>query len=202
LESIGASCDWARTRFTLDEVCAKAVREAFFKMFKDGLIFRGKRLVNWDTHLQTAVADDEIYHETVKGQMTSIQYPVLKEDKNGLNGDKKGVKGDINGEKGDRNEETGEYLVVATTRPETMLGDTAGGGGPGDPRYKHLIGKFVILPLVGRKIPVIADGLLVDPKFGTGVVKVTPAHDPNDYATGVRHNLEKINLLTADGKCN
>ena len=182
LQSIGVSCDWDRTRFTLDEVCAKAVREAFFKMFKDGLIFRGKRLVNWDTHLQTAVADDEIYHEPVKGQMTSIKYPV-----EGL-----GVRG----------QGLEEYLIVATTRPETMLGDTAVAVHPDDPRYKHLIGKHVILPLVGRRIPIIADGLLVDPKFGTGVVKVTPAHDPNDYATGVRHNLEQINLLTPDGKVN
>jgi len=176
LASIGASCDWDRTRFTLDETCAKAVREAFFKMFKDGLIFRGKRLVNWDTHLQTAVADDEIYYEPVKGQLTSIKYPV--------------------------DGKPDEFLIVATTRPETMLGDTAVAVHPDDPRYKHLHSKHVILPLVGRKIPVICDGLLVDPKFGTGVVKVTPAHDPNDYATGQRHNLEQINLLTADGKVN
>jgi valyl-tRNA synthetase len=176
LASIGASCDWDRTRFTLDPVCARAVREAFFKMFRDGLIFRGKRLVNWDTHLQTAVADDEIYHEPVKGQLTSIKYPV--------------------------DGSPDEFLVVATTRPETMLGDTAVAVHPDDPRYKHLHGKYVIVPLVGRKIPVICDGLLVDPKFGTGVVKVTPAHDPNDYATGQRHNLEQINLLTADGKVN
>jgi valyl-tRNA synthetase len=176
LASIGASCDWDRTRFTLDPICARAVREAFFKMFRDGLIFRGKRLVNWDTHLQTAVADDEIYHEPVKGQLTSIKYPV--------------------------DGSPDEYLVVATTRPETMLGDTAVAVHPDDPRYKHLHGKHVILPLVGRRIPVITDGLLVDPKFGTGVVKVTPAHDPNDYATGVRHNLEQINLLTSDGKVN
>jgi valyl-tRNA synthetase len=173
---LGASCDWDRTRFTLDDICAKAVREAFFKMFKDGLIFRGKRLVNWDTHLQTAVADDEIYHETVKGQMTQIKYPV--------------------------DGSPDEYLIVATTRPETMLGDTAVAVHPDDPRYTHLHGKFVIVPLVGRRIPIITDGLLVDPAFGTGVVKVTPAHDPNDYATGQRHHLEQINLLTPDGKMN
>ncbi|HVX86621.1 MAG TPA: valine--tRNA ligase [Phycisphaerae bacterium] len=176
LQSIGASCDWDRTRFTLDDICARAVREAFFKMFKDGLIFRGKRLVNWDTHLQTAVADDEIYHETVQGQMTSIKYPV--------------------------DGSPDEYLIVATTRPETMLGDTAVAVHPDDERYKHLHGKHVIVPLVGRRIPIITDGLLVDPSFGTGVVKVTPAHDPNDYATGVRHSLEQINLLTPDGKVN
>ena len=179
LKAVGASCDWPRTRFTLDDTCAQAVREAFFKLFKDGLIFRGLRLVNWDTHLQTAVADDEIYHETVKGQMTSIRYPIA-----------------------DRRAGDPEYLVVATTRPETMLGDTAVAVHPDDPRYKHLIGRQVIVPLVGRQIPIIADGLLVDPKFGTGVVKVTPAHDPNDYATGQRHKLTQINLLTPDGKTN
>ncbi len=179
LKAVGASCDWPRTRFTLDDTCADAVREAFFRLFKDGLIFRGLRLVNWDTHLQTAVADDEIYHETVMGQMTSIRYPIA-----------------------DRRDGDPEYLVVATTRPETMLGDTAVAVHPDDPRYKHLIGRTVIVPLVGREIPIIADGLLVDPKFGTGVVKVTPAHDPNDYATGQRHNLPQINLLTPDGKTN
>ena len=179
LKAVGASCDWPRIRFTLDDTCADAVREAFFRLFKDGLIFRGLRLVNWDTHLQTAVADDEIYHETVMGQMTSIRYPIA-----------------------DRRDGDPEYLVVATTRPETMLGDTAVAVHPDDPRYKHLIGRQVIVPLVGRNIPIIADGLLVDPKFGTGVVKVTPAHDPNDYATGQRHNLPQINLLTPDGKTN
>ncbi|NNM88860.1 MAG: valine--tRNA ligase [Phycisphaerae bacterium] len=179
LKLIGSSCDWDRTRFTLDDQCAKAVREAFFKLFKDGLIFRGLRLVNWDTQLQTAVADDEIYYETVQGQLTSIRYPVV-----------------------DRRDGDPEFLIVATTRPETMLGDTAVAVHPDDPRYKHLIGRKVILPLVGREIPIIADGLLVDPKFGTGVVKVTPAHDPNDYATGQRHQLPQINLLTADGKVN
>ncbi len=179
LKAVGASCDWPRTRFTLDDTCAGAVREAFFKLFKDGLIFRGLRLVNWDTHLQTAVADDEIYHEAVKGQMTSIRYPIA-----------------------DRRDGDPEYLIVATTRPETMLGDTAVAVHSADPRYQHLIGRMVVIPLVGRKIPIIADDLLVDPKFGTGVVKVTPAHDPNDYATGQRHQLPQINLLTPDGKTN
>ncbi len=179
LKRMGCSCDWPRTRFTLDDVCARAVREAFFKLYEDGLIFRGLRLVNWDTHLQTAVADDEIYYETVKGQMTSIRYPLA-----------------------DRRQGEPEYLIVATTRPETMLGDTAVAVHPEDPRYKQLIGSHVIVPLVGRTIPIIADGLLVDPKFGTGVVKVTPAHDPNDYATGRRHDLPQINLLTPDGKVN
>ena len=179
LQAMGASCDWDRTRFTLDEICARAVREAFFKLYKDGLIFRGLRLVNWDTHLQTAVADDEIYHDTVQGQMVSIRYPIV-----------------------DRRTDDPEYLVVATTRPETMLGDTAVAVHPDDPRYRKLIGGQVEVPLVGRRIPIIGDGLLVDPKFGTGVVKVTPAHDPNDYATGQRHKLAQINLLTPDGKVN
>jgi len=179
LQAMGASCDWDRTRFTLDEICARAVREAFFKLYKDGLIFRGLRLVNWDTHLQTAVADDEIYHDTVQGHMVWIRYPI------------------VNRQAGDP-----EYLVVATTRPETMLGDTAVAVHPDDSRYRKLIGGQVEVPLVGRKIPIIGDGLLVDPKFGTGVVKVTPAHDPNDYATGLRHKLAQINLLTPDGKVN
>ena len=179
LKLIGCSCDWDRTRFTLDDLCARAVHGAFFKLFQDGLIFRGLRLVNWDTQLQTAVADDEIYYETVQGQLTSIRYPLV---------------GRCPGEP--------EFLVVATTRPETMLGDTAVAVHPEDSRYKKLIGRKVMVPLVGREIPIIADGLLVDPKFGTGVVKVTPAHDPNDYATGQRHNLDRINLLTPDGKAN
>jgi len=176
LKRIGCSCDWSRTRFTLDEVCARAVRTAFFRMFADGLIYRGLRLVNWDTHLQTAVADDEVYHETVDGYLWHIRYPVK--------------------------DAPGEFVTVATTRPETMLGDTAVAVHPDDERYKHLIGKAVVLPLVDRELPVIADGLLVDPKFGSGCVKVTPAHDPNDYEVGLRHNLEMINILTPDGHIN
>jgi valyl-tRNA synthetase len=152
------------------------VRHAFFKMFKDGLIYRGKRLVNWDTHLQTAVSDDEVYHETVKGHLWHIRYP---------------VKG-----------EPGRFVIVATTRPETMLGDTAVAVHPDDPRYQDILGKTVVLPLMDREIPVIADGILVDPKFGSGCVKVTPAHDPNDYEAGLRHKLEMINILTPDGHIN
>jgi len=176
LRRIGSSCDWQRTRFTLDPVCARAVRNAFFRMFKDGLIYRGKRLVNWDTHLQTAVSDDEVYHEKVKGHLWHIRYP---------------VKG-----------EAGRFMTVATTRPETMLGDTAVAVHPDDPRYKDLIGRTVVLPLMDREIPVIADGLLVDPKFGSGCVKVTPAHDPNDYEVGLRHKLPMINILTPNGHIN
>jgi len=184
LKLMGCSCDWERTRFTLDDICARAVRHTFFRMFKDGLIVRGKRLVNWDTHLQTAVADDEVYHEKVKGNLWHIRYPLK--------------------DKGPGTKDQGqvEYLIVATTRPETMLGDTAVAVHPDDPRYKHLIGRTVILPLVNREIPIIADPILVSMEFGTGVVKVTPAHDPNDYQCGLRHNLPMINILTPDGKIN
>src|SRR3984893_12354977 len=175
LRELGCSCDWARTRFTLDPVCARAVRQTFFNFFRDGLIFRGKRLVNWDTQLQTAVADDEIYHETTKGGFSTFRYP---------------VKG------------SNEFIRFSTTRPETMLGDTAVAVHPSDERYQHLIGKSVTIPLVGREIPIIADGLLVDKALGTGAVKVTPAHDPNDYACGLRHKLPMINVLNADGTIN
>ncbi len=175
LQKMGSSCDWSRRRFTLDPVCAKAVRHTFFHLFQKDLIYRGKRLVNWDSHLQTAVADDEIFYETVKGHMWTFKYPLA--DGSG-------------------------YLPVATTRPETILGDTAVAVHPDDPRYKEYIGKNVKVPFVNREIPIIADGLLVDMDFGTGCVKVTPAHDPNDYQTGLRHNLEMINILTDDGKMN
>src|SRR5438445_4479232 len=175
LRELGCSCDWARTRFTLDPICARAVRHTFFNFFRDGLIYRGKRLVNWDTQLQTAVANDEIYHETTKGGFWTFRYPV---------------------------KESSEFIRFSTTRPETMLGDTAVAVHPGDPRYQHLVGKTVILPLVQREVPVIADGQLVDPAFGTGAVKVTPAHDPNDYACAQRHGLPLINILNPDGTIN
>ena len=175
LRAIGASCDWERWRFTLDETCATAVRHTFFNMFKQGFIYRGKRLVNWDCQLQTAVADDEVYHANVKGHLWHLLYPV---------------------------EGTDEKLEIATTRPETMLGDTAVAVHPDDDRYKHLIGKQVKLPLIGRLIPIIADPILVDPKFGTGVVKVTPAHDPNDYLSGLRNGLAMISIMHPDGRIN
>ena len=177
LRLMGCSCDWERTRFTLDPTCARAVRLTFFRLFQDDKIYRGKRLVNWDTHLRTAVADDEIYYEDVQGQLWTIKYPVAGST-------------------------SGEALHVATTRPETMLGDTAVAVHPDDPRFKHLIGQSAMLPLTGRTIPIIADPILVDPKFGTGCVKVTPAHDPNDYQTGLRHKLPMINLLNPDGTYN
>jgi len=175
LKQLGASCDWARTRFTLDDVCARAVRQTFFNLFKDGLIFRGKRLVNWDPQLQTSVADDETYPETIKGGFWTFKYP---------------VKG------------SNEFIRFSTTRPETMLGDTAVCVHPKDPRYQHLIGKTVTIPLVNREIPIIADGMLADPELGTGCVKVTPAHDPNDYACGLRNRLPMINILNPDGTIN
>src|SRR5205085_4106155 len=156
-------------------VCARAVRQTFFAMFRDGYIFRGKRLVNWDAQLQTSVADDETYTEEVKGGFWTFKYP---------------VKG------------TSEFIRFSTTRPETMLGDTAVAVHPDDPRYRHLVGKTVTVPLVNRDIPIIADPVLVDPALGTGAVKVTPAHDPNDYACGLRHKLEMINILNPDGTLN
>jgi len=177
LRQLGASCDWRRTRFTLDEICSRAVRETFFKMFRDGLIYRGKRLVNWDTQLQTSVADDETYDETTKGGFWTFRYPVVGAPD--------------------------QFIRFSTTRPETMLGDTAVAVHPHDERYKHLLGKKVRIPLNGREIPIIADGLLVDPALGTGAVKVTPAHDPNDYACWQRHpHIGIINILHPDGTLN
>lgn len=172
LRELGASCDWKRTRFTLDPVCAKAVRATFFQMFKQGYIYRGKRLVNWDTQLQTSVADDETFTETVKGGFWTFRYPVVGSD---------------------------ECIRFSTTRPETMLGDVAVAVHPSDERYAHLIGKKVRIPLVDRDIPIIADGILVKKELGTGAVKVTTAHDRNDYACGLRHQLPMINILSTDG---
>ena len=177
LREIGSSCDWRRTRFTLDPVCARAVRETFFRMFRDGYIYRGKRLVNWDTHLQTSVADDETYTEDTKSGFWTFKYPV------------------------DGMPDT--FIRFSTTRPETMLGDTAVCVHPSDERYRHLIGKQVIQVLTGRKIPIIADGQLADPELGTGCVKVTPAHDQNDYSCWQRHpEIGIINILNPDGTIN
>ncbi len=185
MKLLGNSCDWERTRFTLDEVCTRAVRHTFFRMFRDGLIYRGRRLVNWDTQLQTAVADDEVYHETVQSHLWHIRYPIAGHHVTGHDA-KLGQ----------------DYLVVATTRPETMLGDTAVAVHPDDPRYKHLIGRKCMLPLMNKPIPIIADPILVKIGFGTGCVKVTPAHDPNDYDCGLRNGLDMINILTPDGHIN
>ena len=231
LQRLGCSCDWDRARFTLDDMCARAVRETFFKLFKDGLVFRGKRLVNWDTHLQTSISDDEIYYETVKTFMWHIKYPIVDNATTGEEGRSETTKG----ARGAKNKESDfvpsvpfvansssavsqasassgvnphpDFLVVATTRPETMLGDTAVAVNSGDPRWNWAIGKFVKLPLTDRLIPIIADDILVDPKFGTGCVKVTPAHDPNDYAVWQRHlgkadQIDLINILNSDGTLN
>ncbi len=215
LRRMGCSCDWRRTRFTLDEVCARAVYETFFRLFRDGLIYRGLRLVNWDCELQTAVADDEVYHETVRGHLWHVRYPILRSDgEQGAGTRAQGAGGSppVVSESQIREavaraaspdaKEGVDYLVVATTRPETMLGDTAVAVHPDDARYQHLIGGWCLLPLMNRPIPIIADGQLVDPTFGTGCVKVTPGHDPNDYACAQRHGLPMINILTADGKIN
>lgn len=178
LKLFGSSCDWDRTRFTMDEVCAAAVREAFFQLYKDDLIYRGKRLVNWDPITQTALADDEVEMEEVTGHMYYLKYPL--EDGSG-------------------------FITVATTRPETMLGDTAVAVNPNDPRAEALRGKSIRLPIVGRIIPIVEDDYVVmqgadDPKaeYATGFLKVTPAHDPNDWEIGVRHDLDVINIMASD----
>lgn len=172
---LGASADWAREYFTMDERMSAGVREVFVRLYEQGLIYRGKRLVNWDPVLGTAVSDLEVVSEEEDGTLWEIRYP-LATPQDGI-----------------------DHLVVATTRPETMLGDVALMVHPDDERYRHLIGARAILPLVGRELPIIADDY-VDPEFGTGVVKVTPAHDFNDYAVGQRHQLELINILTLDAK--
>ncbi len=172
LRRIGASLDWSRERFTMDAGLSQAVTEVFVRLHQEGLIYRGKRLVNWDPVLHTAVSDLEVVSEEEQGSMWHIRYPVAG---------------------------TKESLVVATTRPETMLGDSAVAVHPEDERYRHLIGKLVELPLTGRQIPVIADDY-VDKEFGSGCVKITPAHDFNDYEVGKRHNLPQINIFTIDAK--
>jgi valyl-tRNA synthetase len=174
LRRMGSSVDWSRERFTMDKGLSMAVRETFVRLYEDGLIYRGKRLVNWDPVLHTAVSDLEVISEEEPGHMWHMRYPLA--DGSG-------------------------YLVVATTRPETMLGDTAVAVHPQDERYRHLVGKSVSLPLAGREIPVIADDY-VDPEFGTGCVKITPAHDFNDYEMGMRHDLPLINIFTVDACIN
>ncbi|MDY0135600.1 MAG: valine--tRNA ligase [Thiomicrospira sp.] len=174
LRRMGASPDWSRERFTMDEGLSNAVKEVFVRLHEEGLIYRGKRLVNWDPVLHTAVSDLEVISEEEQGNMWHLRYPLT-------NGN--------------------DYLVVATTRPETMLGDQAVAVHPEDERYKHLIGQTITLPLVGREIPIIADDY-VDPAFGTGCVKITPAHDFNDYEMGKRHNLPMLNVFTKDAAIN
>jgi len=176
LRELGVSCDWTRERFTLDEDLQRAVAEHFVRLYREGLIYRGERLINWDPVDQTALSDLEVEHdEGVVSELWSFAYPL--------------------------SDDSGE-IVVATTRPETMLGDTAVAVHPDDPRYQHLIGKTVRHPFQDRHILIIGDALLVDPEFGTGAVKITPAHDPNDFETGKRHKLEFINILNLDGTIN
>jgi len=185
LRAMGCSCDWDRQRFTMDEVCARSVREAFFQLFKAGLIYRGKRLVNWDPVSQTALADDEVEMEEVESFFWYLKYPIVD----------------------DAGNETGEHVTVATTRPETYFGDTAIAVNPKDPDRMHLIGKRVKLPFVGRTIPIIGDDYVVMPdaessdakaKYASGFLKVTPAHDPNDWDIGQRHDLPIINIMAPD----
>ncbi len=172
LQDLGASCDWERERFTMDEGCSRAVREVFVSLYEKGLIYQGNYIINWCPRCQTALSDIEVEHKDQEGKLWEIRYPLA----------------DGSGE-----------LVVATTRPETMLGDTAVAVHPDDERYKDLVGRELILPMVGRRIPIIADSY-VDPSFGTGAVKVTPAHDPNDFAMGQRHSLPQVTVIGPDGK--
>jgi len=193
LKKLGASCDWSRTRFTMDEEYSKAVIEVFVSLYQKGLIYRGDYIINWCPRCQTALSDEEAPYQQVQGKLYYLRYPLKKEIS-----DSKSKTLDSFLAKDNKNE---DYIVVATTRPETMLADTAVAVNPKDKRFKRLVGKTVILPLMEREIPIIADDF-VDPDFGTGIVKVTPAHDPNDYQIGKRHNLEFINIMRPDGLLN
>ncbi len=172
LKTLGSSCDWERQRFTMDEGCSKAVREVFCSLYEKGLIYKGKRIINWCPHCTTALSDAEVEYEEKPGKLWHIRYPLT--DGSG-------------------------YVTVATTRPETMLGDSGVAVNPEDERYTHLVGKTCILPLVNREIPIVADEY-VDKSFGTGCVKMTPCHDPNDFEVGLRHNLEQILVIDGDGR--
>lgn len=174
LKKIGSSCDWERERFTMDEGCSKAVREVFVNLYNKGLIYQGSRIINWCPKCITALSDAEVEHVEQQGHFWYIKYPVKDSD---------------------------EFVVIATTRPETLFGDTAVAVNPEDERYKNIIGKTLLLPLTNREIPVIADEY-VDKEFGTGCVKITPAHDPNDFEVGLRHNLEQIKVLNDDATMN
>ena len=173
IRRLGSSVDWSRERFTMDDGLSESVKEAFVRLHKDGLIYRGKRLINWDTKFHTAISDLEVENHDEKGSLWNLRYPLAD---------------------GNKTADGKDYLIVATTRPETMLGDSAVAVHPEDERYKALIGTFVELPLVGRRIPIIADDYC-DPEFGTGCVKITPAHDFNDYEVGKRHNLPLLNIF-------
>ncbi|MGN0316603.1 MAG: valine--tRNA ligase [Lachnospira sp.] len=175
LKKIGSSCDWDRERFTMDEGCSNAVQEVFIKLYEKGMIYKGSRIVNWCPVCNTSISDAEVEHEEQAGHFWHINYPVVGEE--------------------------GRFVQIATTRPETLLGDSALAVNPEDDRYKDLVGKMVELPLTDRQIPIIADSY-VDMEFGTGVVKITPAHDPNDFEVGKRHNLPEINILNDDATIN
>ena len=172
-KKLGASCDWSRARFTMDEGLSKAVRHVFVSLYKKGLIYKGSRIINWCPHCVTALSDAEVEYQDKPGNFWHIRYPIQGEE--------------------------GRYVIVATTRPETMLGDTGVAVNPNDERYKDIVGKRCILPLVGREMPIVADDY-VDMEFGTGCVKMTPAHDPNDFEVGLRQNLETIRVLDDNGK--
>ena len=171
-KSMGVSCDWSRSRFTMDDTCAKAVRETFCDLYDKGLIYKGSRIINWCPHCRTALSDAEVEYKDIPGNFWYIRYPIENSD---------------------------EEFIIATTRPETMLGDSGVAVHPDDERYKHLVGKNAILPLVGRKLPIVADDY-VELGFGTGAVKMTPCHDPNDYEVGLRHNLEQIKVIDEDAR--
>ncbi|MDI6760738.1 MAG: class I tRNA ligase family protein, partial [Candidatus Brocadiaceae bacterium] len=175
LKKIGSSCDWQRERFTMDQGLSRAVREAFVRLWQKGLIYKGKYIINWCPRCQTALADDEVDHETHEGSLWYFRYPFRDEPHLGV--------------------------TIATTRPETMLGDVAVAVNPGDERYKEFIGEKLLLPIVGREIPIIADEM-VDREFGTGAVKVTPAHDPNDFEMSLRHQLQPVTVMAEDGTMN
>ena len=175
LKKLGASADWDRERFTMDEGCSKAVQEVFIRLYEKGYIYKGSRIINWCPVCQTSISDAEVEHEDQDGFFWHINYPIAGEE--------------------------GRFVEIATTRPETLLGDTAVAVNPDDDRYKDLIGKMLKLPLTDREIPVIADEY-VDKEFGTGCVKITPAHDPNDFEVGKRHNLEEINIMNDDATIN
>ncbi|RJP75366.1 MAG: valine--tRNA ligase [Candidatus Abyssobacteria bacterium SURF_17] len=174
LKRLGCSCDWERERFTMDEGLSKAVIEVFVRLYERGLIYRGRYIINWCPRCQTALSDEEAVHQDHEGNLWYVRYPIKGSDK---------------------------YVIVATTRPETMLGDTAVAANPSDERHRELMGKTAILPVIGRELPIIADEY-VDPSFGTGLVKVTPAHDPNDYLIGQRHKLDFVNILNEDATLN
>jgi len=174
LKRLGSSLDWERERFTLDEGLSKSVHKVFAELYAEGLIYQGYRIINWCPRCETALSDIETEHTDLDGHLWHIKYPI---------------------------EDSDEFIVVATTRPETMLGDTGVAVNPEDERYKNLVGKNVILPLMNRKIPIFADDY-VDKEFGTGLVKVTPAHDPNDFEMGKRHDLEEIIILYKKGFIN